>query len=371
MRIPRSTGRTLALLTVAAAAFAALAGSAAAGPSRGAAVYTQSNAVAGNAIVAYDRAKDGSLTPAGSFATGGTGTGSGLGNQGAVVLADNGRFVFVVNAGSNDVSVLEVGKDGLSLTDRKPSGGTRPISLTVHGELLYVLNAGTPANITGFRVGHDGTLDPLAGSTRPLSGPAVGPAQVSFSPDGDTLVVTEKGTNQIDVFRVGKKGLAEAPTTVASSGMTPFGFDFDSRGNLIVSDAFGGAAGASELSSYNVSDVGVLSVVTPHAADGQTAACWVVVTKDGRFAYTTTTGSANVSSYTVGKDGSISLLNGNAGGTGAAPIDVALAAGSRFLYTLDAGAHGISAFGVGKDGSLGAIGGPSGLPAGAVGLAAS
>ena len=105
MQIPRPTGRILAPLAIAAAALAALTGSAAAGSPRGDAVYTQSNAASGNAILAYDRAKDGTLTPAGSFATGGTGTGGGLGNQGAVALANNGRFVFVVNAGSNDVSV--------------------------------------------------------------------------------------------------------------------------------------------------------------------------------------------------------------------------------------------------------------------------
>jgi len=370
VRIPISTGRILALLTVAAAAFAALSGSAAAGPSRGAAVYTQSNAVAGNAIVAYDRAQDGALTPAGSFATGGTGTGTGLGNQGAVVLADNGRFVFVVNAGSNDVSVLEVGKDGLSLTDREPSGGTRPISLSVHGRLLYVLNAGTPANITGFRVGHEGTLEPLAGSTQPLSGPAVGPAQVSFAPDGDTLVVTEKGTNQIDVFRVGKKGLAEAPTTVASSGMTPFGFDFDKRGNLIVSEAFGGTASA--LSSYAITGAGLATISASVAATAQRAACWVVVSKDGRYAYTTNTATGTVSAYAIDPSGTLTLLDAVAASVGGSPIDASISGDGRFLYVLNSVNHSIDAFAIGDDGTIIAVAdGASGLVAGTNGLAAS
>ena len=370
MRIPRSTGRLLTLLAVAAAVFASLAGSAAAGSSRGAAVYTQSNAVAGNAIVAYDRAKDGSLTPAGSFATGGTGTGSGLGNQGAVVLADSGRFVFVVNAGSNDVSVLEVGRDGLALRDRKPSGGTRPISLTVYGKLLYVLNAGSPATITGFRVGPDGTLDPLAGSTQPLSGPAVGPAQISFSPDGDTLVVTEKGTNQIDVFRVGKKGLAGAPTTVASSGQTPFGFDFDKRGNLIVSEAFGGTSSA--LSSYAVTGTGLTTISPSVAATGQRAACWVVVSKNGRYAYTTNTATGTVSAYAIDRSGALTLLNAVAASVGGSPIDASISGDGRFLYVLNGVSHSIDAFAIDPDGTLTAVaGGASGLVAGTNGLAAS
>ena len=350
------------------------ASAAAAGGTKGA-VFTATNAAGGNSVLIFDRAADGTLHAAGSAATGGLGSGAGLGSQGAVVLSDNGEELYVVNAGSSEITAFDVKhKDELTWVAKVGSGGVRPISLTVHDQLLYVLNSGggvAPGNITGFRIGKHGDLSPLANSTRALSGAAVGPAQIAFSPDGGVLVVTEKGTDSIDTYVVGKNGLSAGPYVQASAAATPFGFAFDKRGDLIVSDAFGGAAGASELSSYDVSDVGVLSVVTPHAADGQTAACWVVVTKDGRFAYTTNTGSANVSSYAVGKDGSISLLNGSAGGTGAAPIDVALAAGSRFLYTLDVGAHGISAFGVGNDGSLGSIGGPSGLPAGAVGLAAS
>ncbi len=370
MRITRSTGRLLTLLAVAVAAITTLAGSAAAGPSRGSAVYTQSNAAAGNAIIAYDRAKDGSLTPVGSFTTGGTGTGAGLGNQGAVVLSDNGRFVFVVNAGSNDVSVLEVGKDGLSLGDREPSGGTTPISLSVHGKLLYVLNAGSPANITGFRVRPDGTLMPLAGSTQALSAPVVGPAQVSFSPDGDRLVVTEKGTDQIDVFRVGKKGLAEAPTTVASSGQTPFGFDFDKRGHLIVSEAFGGTASA--LSSYELTPTGLTTISPSVDATGQKAACWVVVSKNGRYAYTTNTATGTVSAYAIDRSGALTLLNAVAAPVGGSPIDASISGDGRFLYVLNSVNHTIDAFAISPDGTLTAVtGGASDLVAGTNGLAAS
>lgn len=370
MRIPRSTGRVVALLAVAAAALAAVTGSAAAGSLRAAAVYTQSNGVAGNAILAYERATDGSLTAAGSFATGGTGTGGGLGNQGAVVLSDNGRFVFGVNAGSDDISALAVRPAGLELADRVPSGGTQPISLSVHGKLLYVLNAGSPANITGFRVRHDGKLEQLAGSTQSLSGPSVGPAEVAFSPDGDTLVVTEKGTNNIDLFRVGKNGLAEAPTTHASSGMTPFGFDFDQRGNLIVSEAFGGTASA--LSSYAITGAGLDTISASVAATGQKAACWVVVSKNGRYAYTTNTASGTVSAYAIDKHGLLTLLNAVAATVHGSPIDASISGNGRFLYVLNGALHSIDAFAIDHDGTLTAIaGGASGLVAGANGLAAS
>jgi 6-phosphogluconolactonase len=338
-------------------------------------VFTETNSTAGNSVLVYDRVEGGALHAVGSVATGGLGTGAGLGSQGAVVLSDDANKLFVVNAASNEISAFAVKHDDqLTLTSKVASGGVNPISLTVKGRLLYVLNAGdgvTAGNITGFTIGKDGVLTPLASSTRSLSGASVGPAEIAFSPHGNVLVVTEKGTDSIDSYAVGKNGLSAGPYVQASEGATPFGFAFDKRGNLIVSDAYGGAVGASQLSSYALSEVGVLSTVTALAPDGQTAACWVVVTKNGRFAFTTNTGSANVSSYTVAKDGSISLLNGGAGTTGAAPTDEAISERNHLLYTLDSGAHAISAFKIAPDGSLSAVPGASALPSGTVGLAAS
>jgi len=235
-----------------------------------------------------------------------------------------------------------------------------------------VLNAGDAnhaSNISGFRMGARGTLVPIAGSTRPLSGDSVGPAEVSFALGGTVLVVTEKATNLIDTYTVDANGVASGPITHASNGTTPFGFAV--RGSkVIVSEAFGGAAGASATSSYVVNAGGGLSLVNGSVPDGQSAACWVVLTRDGRFAYDTNTGSANVSGYRVGGDVSLTLLDGGVSGvTGAGPVDAAVTR-DGFLYTLDSGAHGISGFQVQVDGSLVGVPGASGLPVGANGLAA-
>jgi 6-phosphogluconolactonase len=353
---------TAALLAVLAAA----AGSARAGAADAGAVYTLSNAAGGNAVLVFSRAHDGTLAPAGSYPTGGLGTGAGLGSQGALVR--HHKWLFAVDAGSNQISAFEIQHDGLRLVSHVASGGVMPISLTVHGDLVYVLNAGSPANITGFTFRHH-ELAPFTGSTRPLSVANPGPAQVQFTHDGGVLVVTEKGTNNIDTYVVGNDGLATGPNVHPSAGATPFGFDIDRHGNLIVSDAFGGAPGASALSSYDVGHDGGLTTITPLAADGQTAACWVVITRNGRYAFTTNTGSANVSSYAIDHDGAISLLQAAAGATGGGPIDAAIA--KHFLYTLDSGGHNFSAFGIGADGSLTPLAGLAGLPASAVGLAAS
>jgi 6-phosphogluconolactonase len=337
------------------------------------AVYTLTNRAAGNAVAVFDRAADGSLASAGTVSTGGLGTGAGLGSQGALVL-DRGRLL-AVNAGSNTISLLRAGPSGVSLEDVAPSGGVRPISVTVRGRLVYVLNEGdatTAANIRGFWLlaGH---VIPLPGSSRPLSAALPGPAQIEFSPDGRQLVVTEKGTNRIVTYRVGFLGYAGAPQATPSAGQTPFGFAFASRRHLIVSEAFGGAPDASVLSSYELGAGGGVTPIDPNVATTETAACWVVVTGDGSYAYTTNTGSASVSGYAVGDDGSLTLLDadGKTATTGASPIDAALSRGSRFLYVLAGTAQEIDTFEVNADGGLDPVDVDGGLPAGSVGLAAS
>jgi 6-phosphogluconolactonase (cycloisomerase 2 family) len=332
------------------------------------AVYTLTNSPASNAVKVFHRAGDGSLSAAGDFPTGGTGTGGGLGNQGALVLDD--KHLFAVNPGSDSISAFRVKKGGLQLLDTIASGGDQPISLTVDDGLLYVLNAGGAGSINGFTLSHHGELSALAGSTRPLSGSAVGPAQVSFDPEGELLVVTEKNTNLIDTYEVGDDGRADGPTPHPSSGATPFGFAFDKRDHLIVSEAFGGAPDQSAVSSYEVDDS--IEPITASAGTTETAACWVVVTGNGRFAYTTNTGSGSISGYGVSHDGELSLLDadGRTGVTGPGPIDMALSRNSRFLYSLNSGDNTITGFRVEGDGSLSPIGGMAGLPGGATGLAA-
>jgi len=338
-------------------------------------VFTSTNSASGNAVLVYKRAGDGTLSAVGSVPTGGLGTGSGLGSQGALALSHNGRHLFVVNAASDSISELEVSRGGVTLLATVPSGGVDPISLTVNDDLVYVLNEGgpsSPANITGFQIG-DGGLSQVAGSTRPLSAASVSAPQISFDPSGDLLVVTEKATNLIDTYTIGEDGRAQGPVSQPSTGQTPFGFAFDKRGDLIVSDAFGGASNAGALSSYEVSAGGLLSTISGPTADSQSAPCWVVTTANGRFAYTTNTGSGSISSYAIGHDGSIALLASVSGstGSGSAPIDAALNGSSRFLYVLGAGSHSISGFRVHSDGSLTPlVSGPTGLPASAVGLVA-
>ena len=336
-------------------------------------VYTMTNGASGNAVLVFDRAADGSLTAAGSYATGGTGTGAGLGNQGGLVL--DGNWLAVVNAGSNDVSLFSVNGDGsLSLADRVASGGTMPISVTISGNLLYALNAGGSGNISGFSIAFNGGLTAIAGSTRPLSSAAAGPAQVQFAPGGQWLVVTEKATNKISTYPVGPNGAAGAGVATNASGTTPFGFGFTNSGFLVVSEAFGGAANASAVASYDAEGDGTWDVVSPSVSTTETAACWIVVTNSGRYAYTTNAGSGTISGYAI-HQGGLTLLdaNGVTGniGAGSGPSDMAVSRDSKYLYARATNPNRIAVFSIEADGSLTSLsGGATGLPAGWNGLAA-
>ncbi|MBA3380301.1 MAG: 3-carboxymuconate cyclase [Actinobacteria bacterium] len=329
-------------------------------------VFTMTNSPNGNAVLVFTSPNRAPV----SVPTGGLGTDSVLANQGGLVLDANADFLYVVNAGSGEISSFEVGESGITLIDKVPSGGTIPVSLAIHGRLLYVVNFGPVANITGFRV-DGGRLTQIPNSTRPLSADRPGPAQISFDPTGRVLAVTERFLHRIDTYVISADGRTTGPRVWPSAAQAPFGFAFDRRGRLFVSDDVQGP-NASGLSSYALAPDGTLTTITGFAGTGQTAACWVVVTKDGRFAYTTNTSSGTISSYRIAPDGSIALINGAAASTGAgsAPIDMALSSSGREVYVLLAGGRSIAGYRVGDDGSLAPLGSAGGLPQGANGLAA-
>jgi 6-phosphogluconolactonase len=369
LRLFNNTGARLLLIAVIfLSLFAGITDPAAAAPDNSnGAVYTLTNSSSENEVLVFNRSADGSLTVQGSYATGGLGSGSSLGSQSAVILSKNHKWLYAVNAGSNQISAFAVNGNGLELVDVSDSGGLQPISLTVYKDLLYVLNAGGSGNISGFNIEQDGSLSPLAGSTQPVSnggvGAAPGLAQIAFSSDGSTLVVTEKTTNLLDTYQV-DDGLASAPVTHPSSGAVPFGFAFDRHGHAIVSEASGA------VSSYQIDGSG-FSVISPSVVNTQVAACWIAISKNGKFAYTTNAGSGSISSYAIGADGSLTLLNPVAGSTGpgSSPVDMAFSINGRYLYALGAGSHTITIFQMNADGSLTSTGSVS-VPVGVVGLAA-
>jgi 6-phosphogluconolactonase len=329
------------------------------------AVYTMTNSSAGNTVVAYSRSADGTLNPAGTFATGGVGSGAGLTSQDAIVVTADRRFVLAVNAGSNSVSVFRIRHDALQLVDTESSGGVMPTSIAVRNGLVVVLNAGAPNNITGLHLSPSGQLSHIPGFTRPLSAAQAAPAQVGFSHDGDTIVVTERATNTISTFAFDGDQL-NGPFLTPSAGPTPFGFASGARNTLLVSEA--GAGGGA--STYRIDGTAV-DAVSSAIMTGQRAACWAVLTPNSRFGYVTNAGTGNISGFEISPDGSAALLplGGVTAVTGGNPTDLAMSHDGRYLYARVANLASIAVFRIGADGSLTALPSLTGTPAGLAGLA--
>ena len=339
-------------------------------------VYVLTNQSTGNSIMLFERDAVGSLTLLATYASGGNGTGTGadpLGSQHSLVLSPDEQLLFAVNAGSNSVSVFAVFGNQLKLLHTVSSNGVMPVSLAVGDSFVYVLNAGGTPNVSGFRIdSQTANLIPLPGSTQNLPGGAGSkPAQVSFRPGNGALVVTEQGSNAIDTFPL-VAGVAQAGMSVPSSGTGPFGFAFGLHHVAVVSNAAGGASGGSSVATYQVAEHGVVKLITPALGDTQTAACWLVITGDGKYAYTANTGSGTISSYTISGDGSLALLSATAAtlASGGIPVDMALTDDSQFLYARDAGNGSVAGFGVAADGSLTPLASVPGVPSGAQGVAA-
>lgn len=334
-------------------------------------VFTLDNAANANHVIAYSRDAKGGLSPAASYPTGGKGLGANLGSQGALALSANGRWLLAVNAGSDELSVFSVRNDSLVLKDVASSGGRRPISVTIEDNLVYVLNAGGAAgaadNITGFFLSADGHLLAIPGSTRPLSASDVGPAQVSFGLRGDVVVVTEKNSARLCGFPIDDQGRAGPAVTTPSSGATPFGFGVSSKGFIFVSEAPGSA-----LSSYQLHSDGSLSLITGSLANHQAAACWAIVSKNEKYAYTANAGNNSISAYQIAHDGSVQLLgsSGYTAATGTHPIDLGVSNDGRFLYSLANTSGTMTGFRLNEDGSLERVTDIGGLPASTVGVVA-
>ena len=351
-------GAVIALLAIAMPAGAA-------GPAG--AVYALSNSPAGNAVLVYDRGADGSLSFSNSYPTGGLGTGAGLGSQGAVTLTENGKFLLAVNAGSNTISSFAVKGGALELRDVAPSGGIRPTSVAEGHGLVYALNAGNPNSIAGFDLNGKGELTPIAGSVRSLAAAQTTPSQVAISPSGDAIVVTERATNSIMTWELGKDGIPGTSRVFASGGGAPFGFAFGHHETLVVSDA----AAPTGASSYRLDGADV-ETITALAPSGRAAACWTVITKNGKYAYVANGATGDVTGYAIAHDGSISLLDpsGVSATVGGGAVDEALSENSRFLFVRNSTLAKVDAFEIAHDGSLTWVGAVNDLPVSAAGLAA-
>ncbi len=369
MRSTSRSGLTLAAVAAGVIGFAGTAaasspcpghpGSGPSGPS-GHAVFVQTDNTSGNQVVANERAADGTLTPAGTYDTGGLGgvlAGSvvdHLASQGSLAYDQGNGSLYAVNAGSNTVSVFSVAGDHLWLRQVVGSGGTFPVSVAVRGDLVYVLNAENGGSVQGYDAA-SGRLFPIPGSARPLGlNPAATPqytttpGQVAFSPNGSQLIVTTKGNgSDIDVFGVGFHGyLSPHPVVNAEPGAVPFAVTFDAAGHLVVAEA-----GTDAVATFALLPSGTVTSLDA-VPTGQMATCWIAQAQGHLFA--SNAGSASVSAYGEGPGGQLSLLGATT--TDPGTVDAAASPDGRFLYVQTGGNGIVDEFHVEAGGSLTAVG---------------
>lgn len=327
-------------------------------------VYVMTNNPSGNSVIEYSRASNGMLNQISEVSTGGLGgTGNGvgaldpLGSQDSLVLGGARSVLLAVNAGSNQLSAITVSSTGLHVMNTVSSGGTFPNSVALAGTLVYVLNAhGTP-NISGFRLSPTGLIA-ITNSKFDLPGTSLPkPHDIRFSLDGMRLLVSDEGNNQIDVFQLDSSGLVTNVKSSPSPGSGPFGMRFARDGVLLNAEA-----NSNSVSSYILNADNTLTVISPAVANGQAATCWISVTADGKFAFTSNTGAGDLSSYHLSANGTLDLEQAVAAtAEGGNPIDSALSADSAFLYAVDTSMGKILIYRV-TGASLALIGSVSRLP---------
>jgi 6-phosphogluconolactonase (cycloisomerase 2 family) len=324
------------------------------------AVFVQTGNTAGNQVIAYQRAANGTLTQAGSYATDGVGgvlAGSVVDHQASQgsLGYDPGRgLLFATNAGSNTVSVFQVNGDHLALHQIVNSGGVFPVSVAVRGDFVYVLNALGGGSVQGYFIVGD-YLVQIPGSSRALGlNPTASPqftntpGQVAFTPDGAWLVVTTKANgNDIDLFRVGFAGqLSAQPVVNAEPGTVPFAITYDQFGNLVIANA-----GNSSLTTFAIGANGTLTSLDS-VPTGEAATCWVAPA--GQYLYASNAGSASVTGFTSAFGGQLTDLGNTS--TDAGTVDAAATADGRYLYVRTGATGNIDEFSVGAGGSLTELG---------------
>jgi 6-phosphogluconolactonase len=344
-------------------------------------IYVLTNKLAGNTIISLQRNQDGSLTRLEEISTGGLGSGpiplpppiggpNPLDSQDALIATPDGRFLLAVNAGSNEVSVMVITKEGLVLADKVSSNGEFPVSLSLHGNLVYVLNSHGNPNINGFNLDDSGKLNPIPDSIRSAGSPTADPAQIAFSPDGNTLIVTERLANLIDIFQMSKNGTPDAHSQLVSNNHTPFGVSFG-RGRIIAITETNERVpripvinGAS-VSTYRIESTGEVVAVSVAVPDHQSAACWIRFVPNGHFAYVSNTGSGTLSSYSVSPSGDLVLaeeIAADTGGPQSVPIDLAITPDGKFLYVLSSLLGTVQGYRIERDGTLKHVSSTDGFP---------
>ena len=343
----------------------------------GHALFVESESASGNHVLSYSRSGDGTISFAGSYATGGFGatavgaTADPIASQDGLTLINNNSELVATNAGSDTITVFAVYGTRLIWLQQVASQGQFPVSVASHGNLVSVVNSGGAGSVAQFRLFGDFLVAQggqvrslgLANTTPPDFHHGVG--EVAYTPNGQHLIIATKlSTNSFDVFSVGFNGaLGATPVVTAADNALPFAFTFDSAGNVVSAEASN-----SSVSTYAVNTNGSLASLGT-VEDGQAALCWISGA-NGYF-YGSNSGSGNVSSFDENGAGAPQLVNASAASAHAGTIDSVVSPDGQTLYVESGGAGTIDAYAIGASGTLTQIETIFNIPVASEGIAAS
>jgi 6-phosphogluconolactonase len=329
-------------------------------------VFVMSNNAEKNQVIAFEREGDGTYFERGRFDTLGRGTGGvndPLESQGSLTLSPDHTFLYAANAGSGNITVFRVVGDGLIITDKEPSGGSQPVSITQWGNTVYVLNSGGAGSVVAFHINSLGQLQQIPNSTAFLSANATGGASVSVSPNGQTVAVVERIADNIDTFHVNAGGTLGPLVVNPSPGPGAFSGRFAPDGKLIVSET-GGTGSA--ISSYTVEANGTLTAVSQSVPTDGAANCWNAISPDGTHVYASNAGSSTIAGFTIGNGGTLTPISSTIVGTnpsGSTNLDITISGDGKFLYSLNGEVGTVGVFAIGAGGTLEELTQIQGLPA--------
>lgn len=362
----RSVARCLLALAVGASLLPSLLGAQTA-RSESHVVFIMTNNPDHNQILAYKSTSDGGFVEAGSFETGGRGSGGGvlpLESQGSLTLSQDHSFLFAVNAGSGELSVFRVRGASLLLVDKVPTGGATPVAVAQWNNRVYVLNQGGSGAVVGFNMDPLGHLGKIPNSTALLSANLVSGSDISISPDGQFVVVIEQlvdptsttqKSNNIDTFRIRPDGTLGPIVENPSPGPGAFSSAFTPDGTLIVTEAGTLAQPTAGISSYNIQHDGTITTITQSVPTGGLAACWNVITPSSKFVYAVNAGTSNISGFSIAGNGALAPIGSTivaSNPQNSASLDVAVSSDGQLLFNLNPGSGTIGVFGIQTDGTL-------------------
>jgi hypothetical protein len=338
------------------------------------AVYHGSQEFEGNRVYAWFRDCNGVLTPAGTFAAGGLGSGlgsavngfNGGATQGGLRLSEDGRFLFGTNTGSNEVFVMRVDPTELVMVDRQPSGGRFPTALATKDVtfgsatpgVLYVQNR-IDGNMKGWYVSGEGKLTeiPQTQQWTGAEGPLCNVGEINFTPDGSKMLGVCRATEfpffglapigfsgfskWIDAWTMRADGSLSNQVSTDANQYEPFAFDFDMKGRMINAEGNFITVGAGIVSMYEVGEDNVMRSQgnSPVNMLGQGDSCWLrVLGPNNDQGYVMGFNEGTIVHFTITEDGIMTpnrvVANTSVGGLPIpAGFDIWESRDDKFLYS--------------------------------------